>query len=71
MRKKHLVIVVAEGAGKGVLDLEKLSKGVEKDTSGNIKLPVNTYLCRILENSSKHKLFNFVKKKNSKPLSNI
>ena len=29
--KKHLVIVVAEGAGKGILDLEKLQKGVEKD----------------------------------------
>ena len=26
--KKHLVIVVAEGAGKGVLDLDKLTEGV-------------------------------------------
>ena len=34
-----MVIVVAEGAGKGVLDLEKLQQGVEKDMSNNIKLP--------------------------------
>lgn len=39
--KRHLVIVVAEGAGSGVRDLQKLSKGVEKDNSGNVKLPVN------------------------------
>jgi hypothetical protein len=34
------VIVVAEGAGEGVRDLEKLGKGVERDGSGNIKPPV-------------------------------
>ena len=38
--KRHLVIVVAEGAGEGVRDLQNLTKGVEKDQSGNIKLPV-------------------------------
>ena len=39
--KGHLVIVVAEGAGSGVQDLEDLKDGVEKDDSGNLKLPVN------------------------------
>lgn len=38
--KEHLVIVVAEGAGSGVLDLKELGEKVEKDESGNAKLSV-------------------------------
>lgn len=38
--RRHLVIVVAEGAGSGVRDLNKLKEGAEIDQSGNIKLPV-------------------------------
>lgn len=38
--KRHLVIVVAEGAGSGVRDLSKLKEGGERDQSGNVKLPV-------------------------------
>jgi hypothetical protein len=40
-KKKHLVIVVAEGAGNGVQDLSMLKEAVVKDDSGNIKLTVN------------------------------
>jgi len=29
--KRHLVIVVAEGAGEGVRDLQRLKQGVERD----------------------------------------
>lgn len=47
-KKRHLVIVVAEGAGEGVRDLDKLTSGVKKDDSGNIKLPVSLVLHRIL-----------------------
>jgi hypothetical protein len=39
--KRHLVIVVAEGAGEGVRDLQRLKQGVERDQSNNIKLPVS------------------------------
>jgi hypothetical protein len=35
------VIVVAEGAGSGVQDLEALKDELEKDESGNLILPVN------------------------------
>lgn len=55
--KRHLVIVVAEGAGSGVRDLQKLSKVAEKDSSGNVKLPVYKLVFRILESSLKLKLF--------------
>lgn len=35
-----MVIVVAEGAGTGVQDLQSLKEHVVKDDSGNPKLPV-------------------------------
>lgn len=44
--RRHLVIVVAEGAGSGVRDLSKLKEGGERDQSGNIKLPVFLWLHR-------------------------
>lgn len=47
--RRHLVIVVAEGAGSGVRDLSKLKEGGEKDQSGNIKLPVLRWSYRTLE----------------------
>lgn len=43
-----MVIVVAEGAGNGVQDIEQLKENVVKDDSGNKKLPVTVYLFRIL-----------------------
>lgn len=43
------MIVVAEGAGSGVRDLNKLKEGGERDQSGNIKLPVLNKLIRTLE----------------------
>lgn len=46
--RRHLVIVVAEGAGSGVRDLSKLKEGGERDQSGNIKLPVLLWPYRIL-----------------------
>lgn len=46
--RRHLVIVVAEGAGSGVRDLSKLKEGGERDQSGNIKLPVLIGLYRTL-----------------------
>lgn len=46
--RRHLVIVVAEGAGSGVRDLSKLKEGGERDQSGNIKLPVFIGLYRTL-----------------------
>lgn len=39
-KKGHMVIVVAEGAGTGVQDLDSLKTGIVKDESGNAKLPV-------------------------------
>lgn len=39
-KREHMVIVVAEGAGTGVQDLESLKEHVVKDESGNPKLPV-------------------------------
>lgn len=63
--KRHLVIVVAEGAGSGVRDLGKLKEGGERDQSGNVKLPVFIELCRILECSSRHRLSDIAKKKGS------
>ena len=45
--KRHLVIVVAEGAGTGVRDAALLTKGVERDQSNNVKLPVYSHLFRI------------------------
>ena len=63
--KRHLVIVVAEGAGSGVRDLGKLKEGGERDQSGNVKLPVLIELFRILECSSRHRLSDIAKKKGS------
>lgn len=40
MEKGHLVIVVAEGAGSGVQDLESLKEAAQVDESGNKKLSV-------------------------------
>lgn len=49
--RRHLVIVVAEGAGSGVRDLKNLKEGAEVDQSGNIKLPVLNHPCRTLASS--------------------
>ncbi len=38
--KKHLVIVVAEGAGEAARDAKALQQGVVRDASNNVKLPV-------------------------------
>lgn len=61
--KRHLVIVVAEGAGSGVRDLGKLKEGGERDQSGNVKLPVVILLSRILGCFSRQKSFDIAKKK--------
>jgi hypothetical protein len=53
--RRHLVIVVAEGAGSGVRDLKNLKEGAEVDQSGNIKLPVPALPFRISAFSSRHK----------------
>lgn len=66
--KRHLVIVVAEGAGSGVRDLSKLKEGGERDQSGNVKLPVFILLPRILECSSRLKSLDFAKKRASMQL---
>ena len=63
--KRHLVIVVAEGAGSGVRDLGKLQEGGERDQSGNVKLPVFIQLFRISECSLRHRLSDIAKKKGS------
>ena len=42
------MIVVAEGAGDGVMDLGELKENVKKDESGNPKLPVKFSIFRIL-----------------------
>ncbi len=39
--KKHLVIVVAEGAGEAARDAKQLQEGVVRDASNNVKLPVH------------------------------
>ena len=47
--RKHLVIVVAEGAGAGVQDMgELVSQAVTVDESGNKKLPVLSTISRTL-----------------------
>lgn len=63
-----MVIVVAEGAGSGVRDANKLTKGVIKDQSGNTILPVNFILVRISEYFWKLKLSVIAKKKVWAPL---
>lgn len=40
--KRHMVIVVAEGAGDGVRDAAHLGERAVKDESNNYKLPVIT-----------------------------
>lgn len=47
--KRHMVIVVAEGAGDGVRDAAHLGERAVKDESNNYKLPVITDLFRTLE----------------------
>jgi hypothetical protein len=51
VKKGHLVIVVAEGAGSGAQDLDKLKEAVVVDESGNRKLSVMWMGCRILGHS--------------------
>lgn len=60
--QEHLVIVVAEGAGDGVLDLDDLKDQAEVDESGNKKLPVFPSLFRTLGHSSKWRSSSIVKK---------
>ena len=66
--RRHLVIVVAEGAGSGVRDLKNLKEGAEVDQSGNVKLPVSSPTFRTSAFFSKQKSSNTANKRVFRPL---